>query len=154
MSKYDGGPAVEVPLLRGGFALVSKEDADRVLAFSWRLAANGYVVCRNRAKCPEVLLHRFVARPLSGMQVHHLNSVRVDCRRENLAIETATDHQRKHHSHVLRGRNLASRVYPMTRTCEGCGVVFAPHPNHRGRSRYCTKPCANRNTTKGASHAK
>lgn len=144
MDRNDGGPAVEVPLLRGGFALVSAEDADRVLALGWRLAANGYAVCRNRAKCPEGLLHRFVARPLAGMQVHHVNGVKTDCRRENLCQETPTSHQKNHHSHVLAKRNVASRVYPTERACLGCGVTFTTRPSHRGRDRYCTRPCGNK----------
>lgn len=145
MAINDGGPIVSIPLLRGGFAGVSPEDAERVLQFEWRLGRNGYVYCRNRTAQKHALLHRFIVDAEDGIQIHHINEIKTDCRRGNLMRETPSDHQKNHHIDTLISRNKSARKHPIVRKCEGCGIVFLPDRDHRGRTRYCTKACGNKN---------
>lgn len=140
----DGGSAVEIALQNGGVALVSPEDVERVSALKWRLGANGYAYCCDRSQ-KHALLHRFVVDADPSLEVHHDNEIKLDCRRSNLIQETPADHQRKHHAESLRKRNEAQRVYPAVRACEGCGIEFEVNPDHRGRNRFCTRTCGNKN---------
>jgi hypothetical protein len=140
----DGGPAIEVPLLRNGvlagFALVSACDAERVLACRWRMTVQGYVQsCGANARSE--LLHRFVLNAKKGIEIHHKNEVKTDCRRLNLEEVTPKDHQLRH-SHIVTARNFAARIYPLTGTCKHCGSLFVSHPAHRGRQTCCSKRCA------------
>src|ERR1700724_3665993 len=107
-----GGPAVEITLLRGQLAIVSPEDAKRVLALTWRLGSNGYVYCCKRSGQEYALLHRFVVEASPDVEIHHDNGIATDCRRGNLTAETPSDHQRKHHSHLLIARNMAGGKFP------------------------------------------
>ena len=142
----DGGPAATIILMRGEIALVSPEDFERVSAFRWRLGRNGYVYRRNgRDDGAPTLLHRFVTNPPPSHEVHHANHDRMDNRRGNLEVTTASAHQAQHHAEATSARNRASRVHPLSRDCVGCGSHFDVHPDHRGRNRYCSRSCGNKN---------
>lgn len=136
----DGGPAVEVPLVTGGVALVSLCDAGRVLQYEWRATKKGYVQ-RCGANSGSVLLHRFILDAQAGREIHHKNECKTDCRRENLEELTPQEHQRRH-LHIVTSRNIAARIYPLTGICKACGVEFTANPDHRGRQKCCSKRCA------------
>lgn len=91
--------SVRVPLSRGAYALVSREDAERVLAHKWslHLGAKGKAyACRNErvrqadgtVKRRKILLHRFILGDAPGLDVDHINGDGLDCRRENLRLAT------------------------------------------------------------------
>ena len=141
MTKHNnGGPAVEVPLVNGGVALVSPCDYERVMSYEWRLTTKGYVA-RRGGNSGSVLLHRFVLNSPPFLDVHHKNECKTDCRRENLDELSPKEHQRMH-SHIVTARNIASRIYPLTGTCKTCGTEFVANPDHRGRQTCCSKRCA------------
>ena len=144
----DGGPEILL-LASGQIATISNVDFTRVAALAWRLGTNGYIYrVGGRKKGVTCLLHRFIMDVKPRQEIHHRNGDRLDNRRANLEVTNASDHQRNHHSHVVTARNLASRIYPTTRICLGCGVDFTVHRDHRGRNRYCSRLCGNRNRRK------
>lgn len=86
---------VEVPLTRGKVALVSPEDAERVLAHKWCYHGNGYACRTTRRTLPngrrqrkEILLHRFLIDAPEGMDVDHKDGDGLNCQRDNLRIAT------------------------------------------------------------------
>ena len=136
---------VEVPLTNGGVAIVSECDATVVMQFAWRRGSNGYIYCRVRKGQKHALLHRLVLDVAGDLEVHHVNRCKHDCRRENLIAETPAAHQTKHHASELVARSNARRIYPEVRDCAGCGTTFRVHPDHRGRNRFCSRDCGNKN---------
>jgi len=136
---------IEVPLNNGGIALVSKCDEFTVMQFAWRRGSNGYIYCCVRKGQKHALLHRLVLDVAHDFQVHHRNRCKHDCRRENLITETPVEHQLKHHAAELIERSKARRIFPESRDCVGCGITFRVNPDHRGRNRFCTRECGNKN---------
>lgn len=140
--KDNGGPGVRVPLKNGGAAFVSACDADMVLSQEWRRGQNGYVYrVGGRSAGVPCLLHRIVVGASSGMDVHHVNGDKTDCRRENLQTLSQSEHQ-DHHKHLVAARNASSRKYSLTAECKMCQATFTKHPDHRGRQTCCSKRCA------------
>lgn len=94
----------------GRFAIVSDEDAERVLAFGWYLGANGYVARRRRkSEAPGgrlVYLHRFVLglSEKRKPEVDHVSGDPLDNRRSNLRKATRSQN-------VANSRTRASRRY-------------------------------------------
>lgn len=143
MSNIDtGGPAIEISLKGGGIAFVSPVSAHLVLSANWRLGSNGYAYkVGARKKGAPCLLHRIVVNANKGVDVHHKNAIKTDCRLENLEACDPSEHQ-KHHSHLVVERNKLSQVQTSTGTCLACGEEFVKHPDHRGRQKYCNQQCA------------
>lgn len=94
----------------GRFAIVDDQDAERVLAFDWYLAANGYAARRRRK--PEapgsrlVYLHRFVLGLAESRrpEVDHLSGDPLDNGRGNLRPATRSQN-------VANSRTRAARRY-------------------------------------------
>jgi len=111
----------------------------------WSITNNGYVCIRGgKVKGKQVLLHRLIMKAKADQEVHHLNHDKLDNRRENLELTTASDHQR-HHSSKTVERNILSRVYSEFGFCIFCKKEYKKHPSHRGRQKFCSKRCAAKN---------
>lgn len=89
--------AVRIPLTQGKYALVSDEDAPRVLAHKWSYHGTGNYACRmirtttadGQPVRRKHMLHRFIMGDIpEGFDVDHINGNGLDCRRENLRIAT------------------------------------------------------------------
>lgn len=84
-----------VPLSAGKVALISPEDAERVLAYKWSYHGAGYA-CRNSyerrddgaVKRGKIMLHRFIAGAPNCMDVDHENGDGLNCQRYNLRVAT------------------------------------------------------------------
>lgn len=83
-----------VQLSQGKHALISDEDAERVLAHKWSYHGQGYA-CRGvhyyvdgKRKTHIVLLHRFIVDAPPTMDVDHRNGDGLDCRRDNIRVAT------------------------------------------------------------------
>lgn len=76
-------------------ALVSSEDADRVLQYRWCLIGGRLdYACRtdySGEKKATIYLHRFVLEAPRGLQVDHINHVTLDNRRSNLRVCTLAE---------------------------------------------------------------
>jgi hypothetical protein len=83
----------EIPLngARGGVALVSDEDYDRLSAYRWHQGKAGYVESsfRVNGKTRTVRMHRLVMDAGAGQEVDHRNRNKLDNRRENLRLVTS-----------------------------------------------------------------
>ncbi len=82
---------IEVPLRRArvvvAHALIDDQDADRVLARTWRLTPRGYAMA-SIDQTRNVLMHRLILDAPAGMVVDHVNGDKLDNRRENLRLVT------------------------------------------------------------------
>lgn len=76
----------KIPLLRGGFAIVDDEDFDSLSKFTWHLATNGYAAKDGGM----VLMHRLIMGVGKGQRIDHANRDKLDNRRCNLRIATAS----------------------------------------------------------------
>ena len=98
-------PASHVPLLARdgtirGWALVSPEDADRVLEHTWRLHTGTGYARRSVGRAP-IYLHRWLMGlvPGDGLEVDHENRCKLDCRRRNLRVVTRAQNGQNVGSH-------------------------------------------------------
>ena len=136
MSRPDGGPTTKI--------LVSAQDRYLLHGLSWMIGSNGYVYQRGgHVKNRQLLLHRIITGAQPGQEVHHLNGNKLDNRRGNLTLHSASEHQ-EYHKHIVIARNRAKRKYPLNLICPECHKECAINPNHRGRNRFCSKLCGNR----------
>lgn len=69
---------------RGGVALVSKEDYEKVSQDRWYYNKNGYA--HGTVNNKRLLMHRFIMDPPDDKIIDHINHNRLDNRRENLRI--------------------------------------------------------------------
>lgn len=82
--------SVLVPLSKGAFAIVDAEDADAILSFRWQVTNHGYA-CRgdySGGTKRVVLMHQQILGVVDGMQVDHIDHVRLNNRRKNLRHAT------------------------------------------------------------------
>lgn len=87
--------AVSVPLSRGLHALVSLQDADRVLAHRWTCSLAGhlrYAVREYRGK--RIYLHRFITGAMAGHSVDHIDGDGLNCQRHNLRMASRKNNNR------------------------------------------------------------
>jgi len=71
---------------KGGIALVSQEDYEKLSKYNWHQTATGYAraTIDNRLK----LMHRIIKNEPKGQVVDHINKNRLDNRQINLRIMT------------------------------------------------------------------
>ncbi len=86
---------VQVPLTQGKFATIDAADAPLVLVHKWCFSR--YAV-RDRKLCdgpgPKMIaMHRFLLNAPSGVEVDHINGDKLDNRRANLRLATATENK-------------------------------------------------------------
>lgn len=79
----------KIPLTQGQFAIVDSEDYKWLNQFKWCFN-NGYAVrhvrLSPRVKQTRLMMHRVIMNAPEGMEVDHVNSNRLDNRRNNLRI--------------------------------------------------------------------
>jgi hypothetical protein len=87
---FEGG--IRVDLTRGYFAVVDREDAERVLALTWSAGAKGeggYVCATAYCDGKTVNMHTFIFGPVAkGNHVDHIDTNPLNCRRSNLREAT------------------------------------------------------------------
>lgn len=137
------GPAIRLKLKNAMRKKCLISYCDSVLSMSeWRLGGNGYVyLSKGNIAGRPILLHRIVLTAPGGMNVHHINGIKTDCRRENLELLTPSEHNKKHAKSIIR-RNRKKRIYPTHGDCPWCKKRFKKHPDHRGRQTMCGKDCS------------
>lgn len=81
--------AREIPLSRGAVATIDDEDYEAISAYHWHLHSAGYAhAWETRAK--KVFMHRLIANAEKGQYVDHVDGNRLNNRRSNLRIATAS----------------------------------------------------------------
>lgn len=123
---------IKVRLTKGKVALVSPEDAERVLALKWhasraRCRSSWYArrVDGGHNKHGLVLMHRLITGAPAGMQVDHVNGNGLDNRRENLRVCSPSE-------------NLLNQRRTSDRNKYGFRGVMAT-----GQGRYRARICVN-----------
>ena len=89
------GDLALVPVGRGHFAIIDKQDLDLVSNFSWRLhmsdgTSRRYAQAFNKSSKATIRLHQLIASPAQGEVVDHINGDGLDNRRTNLRLCSMT----------------------------------------------------------------
>lgn len=94
-----GKPVRLIPLKGNVVAIIDEADAKRVLAHKWHLTAQGYAAANTGPKATKKYwrLHRFILEAPEDRQVDHINGNRLDNRRRNLRLTTASQNQQNRH---------------------------------------------------------
>lgn len=88
----------EIILTRGMIALVDDDVYEWASRYSWHIVSHGYAghtLPKNlrKIKGQQVLLHKLIIDCPDGMMIDHINGNKLDNRRVNLRICTATQNQ-------------------------------------------------------------
>lgn len=129
-------PMKKLKLMGGGFTLVDDDIYEWASKLKWKRHRGGYVQLSSYN-----LLHRIVMEHPQGKEVHHLNEDKLDNRRENLQLETPSEHQR-HHYHRIVAYQKAHQKYPDKKNCVVCGTEFIVNHRKRKRNKCCSPKCA------------
>lgn len=103
----------EIPLTKGRVALVDDDIFDYLNQWKWHLHSNGYAV-RNKSTLlgkQKIFMHREIMQTPAGKETDHINSNKLDNRRENLRVCT-------------RKQNLHNRKLTALNTSGRKGVSF------------------------------
>lgn len=89
-----------IPISNGkDYAKVSIEDYECISQFNWHMTGNGYCfrwLPRNGSKTKRaVMMHRFILNASKGKEVDHINSDKMDNRRENIRLSSRGQNQQK-----------------------------------------------------------
>ena len=95
----------KIPLTQNKEALVDDEDFDLLSKLNWCVASNGYVVKRIKGKI--VCLHRYIMNPKNKEWIDHINHDKLDNRRENLRICTASQNS----GNSIKTKSNTSSIY-------------------------------------------
>lgn len=81
-----------IKLSNGSSTLVSAEDYEKVKDYTWRETRNGYAITSigGRLNKREILMHRLITGAVKGEWVDHKNHNKLDNRRDNLRLCTAS----------------------------------------------------------------
>lgn len=106
-----------VPLSKGLSAIIDIEDVDRICQYNWWCSHLGYAmreVRLNNNKIKIILMHRIILNAKDNEFIDHINSNRIDNRKQNLRIATNSENQ--HNSKL-----------PVTNTSGYKGVAWSDH---------------------------
>lgn len=79
-----------LPLQRSLEALIDNEDYIRLKHITWYLSVRGYVMRSNKFKEFPLYLHQNIIQVPKGMHTDHINGDKLDNRRANLRMATAS----------------------------------------------------------------
>lgn len=82
----------QLELTKGKYATIDTSDFEFLSKWSWCYSAQGYAVAFDNGKT--IYMHRLLMQPTRGMQVDHINTNKIDNRRENLRLVTASQNAR------------------------------------------------------------
>jgi hypothetical protein len=126
----------KLKLLGGKETIVDDDVYEWASKFNWKLTKGGYVQMSSYN-----LLHRIIVGSPKGKEVHHINGNKLDNRRENLKLETPSEHQ-QHHFHRIVAFQKSRQKYPDIKKCVVCNNKFRVNPRKRKRNKCCSPECA------------
>lgn len=126
-------PWAVLPLNNDRIALVDAEDMPRLRKYNWHVDPCGYGRTRitiGKGIHGHLKLHRFIMRVTDSTRpVHHINKIRLDCRKDNLIIfGTVKEHNEVHLQDMIE---RATRQRPLKNTKSGYKGVYP-----RSRSKH------------------
>jgi hypothetical protein len=107
------GKMAYIPLTRNLQAIVDVEDYEWLSQYKWHasVSGDGMVYAKRQVRRHDVLMHRMIMQPPSGMVVDHINGNGLDNRRCNLRICTPAVNARNRRKHAA-GKSRFIGVYP------------------------------------------
>ena len=94
----------ECELTNGTRFLFDEQDLSLVQDYTWRPHTTGHIMTNKVDQLPSSLLHLCImGKPEHGYEVHHLNGLRHDCRRFNMAI--VPYHRRGQNGTIVREKS-------------------------------------------------
>lgn len=78
--------AIEVPLMRGGFATISASDVEKISRYRWYRSHFGYAIAASGKRNKHVWMHRLILDAPVGADVDHIDLNRLNNTRGNLRI--------------------------------------------------------------------
>lgn len=85
-----------IPLSSGKFAIIDKDDLDKVINTNW-CYSSGYAMSTSNGKRP---MHRVINNTPDGMCTDHINGDKLDNRKCNLRSISRIDHIKHHHEYI------------------------------------------------------
>lgn len=81
-----------IPLTRGLEAIVDDDDWEYLKKFKWYASTQGYAVMSiySEKKNVKIKMHRFIMQAKKGQIIDHLSKNKLDNRKENLRVATAS----------------------------------------------------------------
>ena len=125
MKKIQLGGHIKNSKIRG-YAIVDDEDYLFLIKWRWFLDSTGYPA-RDELK-KRYRMHVVIMKPLAGMEVDHINSNKLDNRKENLRVAT---HQQNMYNRV--GSLNKTSIYKGVRYRKGRGCWMAAIEYNRKR---------------------
>lgn len=86
--------AIKIPLTKGKYCLIDREDYDLVSSYKWCVSSYGYAVrgtrkmVNGKSKSFIHYMHREIIGAPVGLEVDHINGDKLDNRRSNLRVCT------------------------------------------------------------------
>lgn len=99
---------IQIELTQGKYAIVDKEDFERVSSIKWCFNKSGYAIAHKKGsgkKGQNISMHRFIMNTPKGMDTDHINGNGLDNRKENLRICT---HQENIQNQQIQNINKSS----------------------------------------------
>jgi hypothetical protein len=81
----------EIPLSQGKVAIVDDDMFDYLNQWKWSYSGHGYAERRTWPEKKKIYMHRLIAQTPNGMDTDHINHDKLDNRKENLRICTASE---------------------------------------------------------------
>lgn len=116
--------SMKIPLTKGKFAIVDKDDYVLLSRWSWMCTSNGYAmrlascgVCEGKRIRKAVYMHRVINNTSKDKATDHRNGDKLDNRRENLRDANNSQNQMntkifKKHTSLYRGVRKTNRRNP------------------------------------------
>jgi hypothetical protein len=81
----------EIPLTKGKVAIIDDDIFEELSQYKWFLDSNGYAARHTSlhfGKRKIIYMHRIIMNAPSNMEIDHINSIKLDDRRENMRVCT------------------------------------------------------------------
>jgi hypothetical protein len=106
----------QIPLITGGFAIVDDEDFEELIKYKWSRVKGPNTDYARQSGGQKMMMHRYLLKPETNMQVDHINHNGLDNRRDNIRVCTRSENMknvRPYGTSKYLGVNLhkAKRLY-------------------------------------------
>jgi len=126
----------ELPLTRGKVTLVDEADFAYLSQWKWKCTSTGYAAraLRKNEEHPGriVYLHRVIAKPREDEEVDHINTDKLDNRRENLRCCNSAENKRNRTHHKNNRLKLKGAFLHSSKTCYQARICTNRKVTHLG----------------------